>query len=490
MAQHVGTPPHVGGGGKEDEHHGQGFGINRRNFVTKIIPGLIVGLGGAYAIDRWEQAQRNLNTIANLGSPAGSVPSAGGKDTGEPSAQPQQTSQPKNAETSTPVDLETLLTNEATDYATATTFDLSAILKRVDQIDAKDQSGNHVSMIVDTKPDTTPDSAFQNGIPVPLLIKNESGQWVHGFKDFGRPIGVKFGQMFAAGPAQELRDNFTVGEETNLWQLVQPDGPDSFSFNDFLSQVSFAHFAKITDVRMMHLVWASQGAGSNLPKWLDDKLGSISGSELQGYINNYITTVMTTIKNKYGGLITEYSVVNEPYWEDPFMRTIGQGYIASTFQTARDADPSAKLILNWYNNHWPSGHWTAPTRSVLGMLHGLVDKVGMQSHIGQSSPLKFDRQGVIDTVESYKALGVEPIVTEWDVDADRISTSRSQGRLYKVAFYYRDYMDSLLAAGVNDISFWDENSDSTPFNALGKPNPAKYAIQQSIYSYMMNGPAH
>ncbi|HUD19872.1 MAG TPA: endo-1,4-beta-xylanase [Patescibacteria group bacterium] len=502
----VTTPP-ISGGHKEQDPGGHGPRISRRDFEFKIVPVIIGGAIGAYALYKWEEAQQKLHNVANLGAPgpSGVSPnqnsgenSVGSQNALDGSSQSNQaaTGDPKNVEPTPQVDLEALIATRAQVYADTMGFNISDVLKsnRIQQIDLVNAKNNHFSMIVDAKPDPTPSSALEGGIPVPLAVTDENGVWVaSGLKDLGGHIGRTFGHQISNGLGYVLRDNFTLAEETNGWIQMQAGGKNSFDYGDVESQLPFARFAHITDVRMLHLIFASQSGGTNLPQWLIDRMDPRNASELMGYITNYITTVM----KKYQGKINEYVVVNEPIWADPFWKNIGPEYIVTAFQVARNADPSAKLLLNWYNNHWPQGRWTEDTRKVLGMIQGLVDKVGMQAHLGASSVLKYDRPGVIDTVKSYRALGVEPVVTEWDVDADRISSTPGQGRLFKAAFYFRDFMDTLLAAGVNDISCWAPkdakvpNGDSTLFSADtgNPPNPAYFAIEQSIVKFMMNGPA-
>jgi endo-1,4-beta-xylanase len=95
-------------------------------------------------------------------------------------------------------------------------------------------------------------------------------------------------------------------------------------------------------------VWHNQ-----VPAWVfrDDKGNFVDRETLLKRMHDHIQTVV----GRYKGRIQSWDVVNEALNEDgtlrqsPWLKIIGEDYIAKAFQYAHEADPQAQLTYNDYS---------------------------------------------------------------------------------------------------------------------------------------------
>jgi endo-1,4-beta-xylanase len=198
-------------------------------------------------------------------------------------------------------------------------------------------------------------------------------------------------------------------------------------------------------IRGHTLVWHSQ-----LAPWVSN---ISSGSALLAAMNNHITTEVTHFK----GEIWYWDVVNEAFNDDgtrrsdAFQNLIGNSYIEDAFQTARAADPNAKLCYNDYNIEDMN---SAKSQAVFAMVQDFksrgvpIDCVGFQSHfiVGQV-PSDFQA-----TLQKFANLGIDVQITELD---DRMPTPASSANLAQQATDYATVArDCLAVSRCNDITIW------------------------------------
>lgn len=289
--------------------------------------------------------------------------------------------------------------------------------------------------------------------------------------------------------------NFVILDNTPNWHFNGYDLRPSRTAYDFWQLDYLVGYADrySMPMRLQHLLWGEQ-------KWLPDWLlhGGYSRSELYAIVDDHIQTIM----GRYKGKIREYTVVNEAFtrqkhlynlndwWADA---TGSRDYIDRAFVTARQADPSAKLILNDFNNESKNVVSDAMYEYIASARgRGVpIDGIGMQMHIDGSHPPKKDE--VIATMKRFAGLGVAVYVTEFDVNMADLKLSYSQKAKQQEAIYY-DMMRACIESGVcksftmlgiTDKETW-YNYMNVPepmplmFDASYRPKPAYYGLRRAL----------
>ncbi|MDQ3710916.1 MAG: endo-1,4-beta-xylanase [Acidobacteriota bacterium] len=212
--------------------------------------------------------------------------------------------------------------------------------------------------------------------------------------------------------AEIIKKQFnTISPENVLkWEAIHPQ-PDFYDFTAADRYVAFGEKYGMFTVGHT-LVWHNQ-----MPKWVfEDRQGNfVSRKVLLERMREYIQTVV----GRYKGKIKGWDVVNEALNEDgtlrqsPWLKIIGEDYIAKAFQYAREADPNAELYYNDY-----SLENEAKRKGAIAMLKKLlaqkipVKAVGLQNHNSLKFPtLEQENQ----TITDFANLGLKVNITELDV---------------------------------------------------------------------------
>jgi endo-1,4-beta-xylanase len=125
-----------------------------------------------------------------------------------------------------------------------------------------------------------------------------------------------------------------------------------------------------------------------VPDWVEDFEGT--SDEWEAMVKEHVQTVVSHFRGSVAG----WDVVNEAFEDDGTLRDtiwrrhLGDDYVATVFQWAREADPEARLF---YNDYDLAVH-PAKLQAVLAMVDSFkqrgitIDGVGMQLHTELSHP--------------------------------------------------------------------------------------------------------
>ncbi len=219
------------------------------------------------------------------------------------------------------------------------------------------------------------------------------------------------------------------------------------------------------DLRGHVLVWHSQTPDWFFKENYDASADFVSPEIMDKRMENYIRNVMEAIKTQYPKLnVYSWDVVNEAASDSGTMRNAGaysqgdgssgwvsvygdQSYIKKAFTYARKYAPSGcKLFYNDYNEYSENKLKYIQSDILKDLIDAkLIDGMGMQSHIGMSSPSIAQYEAAL---RSYAAMGLEIQVTELDVSL----RSNSDEDLLALAERYRQCFDMykrVKADGVN-----------------------------------------
>lgn len=345
---------------------------------------------------------------------------------------------------------------------------------------------------------------------MPLAMRAGNGKWEEltsrkimalGTKsdDVFKYFGAQFSNPFNLNKSAKVDE--ILGAEFNsaflndgYWHVVE----QSEGHSDFTNVIDAAKEAKSKGMFVIggQLV---DPRGEFEYTYLKDRK-DLTRDELLSIMIKHIKTEMEALK----GNVDAYIVVNESRPassriddgspEDPFNVIIGEDYIETAFQTARDTDPSAILIYNDGFNYHPSYDYTngsnntPRTLEVVNRLKakGIIDGVGIQMHIYASEPPNIDKM-----IKTFKAYGVPVYVTEFEINTDAINGTESEKTQVRADLYQK----ILTAILDNDlaviVSHWTSVSDDSGhagqlFDDQLNPTINLFIERQILFNYFLN----
>ena len=232
-------------------------------------------------------------------------------------------------------------------------------------------------------------------------------------------IGVAVKQSKFSGedqrgiPIIQAQFHSITAENVLKWESVHP-APGHY---DFAAADRFVEFGEQNGMFIIGhtLVWHSQ-----TPRGVfqDAQGGSVDRDTLLNRMSNHIHTVV----GRYKGRIKGWDVVNEALNDDgslrqsPWLKIIGEDFIAGAFEYAHEADPQAQLHYNDYSLENP-----AKRKGAMALIRRLQARgvhlaaIGSQDHVKLASPTMAE---VDATLAAFGKLGVKVMITELDVDVN------------------------------------------------------------------------
>jgi endo-1,4-beta-xylanase len=205
--------------------------------------------------------------------------------------------------------------------------------------------------------------------------------------------------------------NSITPENVLKWEHVHPN-PGVYDFDPPDRYVAFGEQHHMWIIGHT-LIWHNQ-----TPAWVfqDDHGQPVDRATLLERMHDHIRTVV----GRYKGRINGWDVVNEALNEDgtlrqtPWLKIIGEDYIAKAFEFAHEADPRAELYYNDY-----SLENNAKRDGAVALIRKLqaagvpVTGIGLQGHVKMDWPSAEQEDAAIS---AFAALGIKVNISELDVD--------------------------------------------------------------------------
>ncbi|WFU39625.1 endo-1,4-beta-xylanase [Bradyrhizobium sp. CB82] len=269
------------------------------------------------------------------------------------------------------------------------------------------------------------------------------------------------------------------------WPMLRPD-PHTFAFERADAILDFARRNDLT-MRGHTLAWYH-----DIPDWTT-QIKETKAAE-RAFVD-HISTVVAYYKDK----LTSWDVVNEPIPDNPRKITdrrdcywssmLGERWIPLAFRTAAAADPFVKLAINEYDIESAKDSFIAKRAAYRNLIRDLLDQgvplhaVGLQSHL--HAELEIDKDGLAAFVAEMRSWGLEILVTELDVDDQKLPGDPAQ-RDAIVAKRVDDLLtaitasgplNSILSWGISDRYSWINGTFKRPDKQPNRPLPLDGSFQ-------------
>ncbi|MDT7814416.1 MAG: endo,4-beta-xylanase [Acidobacteriaceae bacterium] len=280
------------------------------------------------------------------------------------------------------------------------------------------------------------------------------------------------------------------GNDLKFANRLRPT-PNTFDFSFGDTVVSWAEHHGML-FRGHCLVWWNA-----LPNWFHSYVTPANAKQV---VSDHITAVV----KHFAGRVYSWDVVNEPIYHDnrpdglrrrPWIDLIGPEYIDFAFQTAHAADPKARLVLNECYIEHDTPVEIGRRAALLALAARLkkasvpITTIGIQGHLRGNTAL--DKPGMNTFLKQIQDLGLEIMITEFDVDDIDVPAARID---QTVASKYGEFIELvgpfakvITFEGLRDDPNLPRRSDGLPHrpNLLDtkyEPKPAYSATVRALMS--------
>jgi len=190
------------------------------------------------------------------------------------------------------------------------------------------------------------------------------------------------------------------------------------------------------------------------------------------YLENRVLDHIEDEAGDLSGLLADWDVINEPYWNYDLMDILGDEIMVDWFNKTREMDPTAKLYLNDNNIISGGGVDAAHQEHFLGTVQYLLDNgaplqgLGTQCHFGTNVTPPERIWSILDQLASY---GLEVQATEFDINSQYEDLQVNYTRDFMTAYFAHPSTVGILTwgfwAGAHwkpEAAFWDEDWNLRP----------------------------
>lgn len=279
--------------------------------------------------------------------------------------------------------------------------------------------------------------------------------------------GMEIGDSNAQNFIKQNFNSITCENEMKPDQIIKGINGSSVNVDigSAANQLKFAEQNGI-GVRGHTFIWHSQTPNG---MYQGDK------STSDARIDSFIKQTFEQIKSRYPNLkLYAYDVANEVFKNDggglrvkngggndtsQWTNIYGEnndGHIFAGFRAARQYAPATcKLYLNDYNEYVPAKRDNLYDMAKKLDAEGLIDGIGMQSHLDAKYP---DKTTYEDAVKKFASLGLDVQITELDITNNQGGGEAMAKQLwidvYTIALTYADHISSLTMWGTTDARSW------------------------------------
>ena len=284
-----------------------------------------------------------------------------------------------------------------------------------------------------------------------------------------------------------LRNVGSLTPENALkWGATEP-APGQFELDALDHLIAFSERHQL-ELRGHTLVWHQQ-----LPGWL----GALPPDELRNALERHVRTLVSHGR----GHLQSWDVINEPidpqghglrrslWWE-----RLGADYIADALRWARQADPSARLLINDYGLEGDDPQTARKRIALLQLIDDLqrrgvpLDGIGLQAHLLAPADGTAQFQSLPAFLAELRRRGLQLEITELDV-SDRLLPADPSTRDKAVAATYDAFLGAVLPEpslrritswGLSDQGSWLNTAFPRADGRPQRPLPYDAALQPKL----------